>query len=305
MYAAGQTTYEIAEHFAVSPTPVASALRRQGVELRPSGKKRTHWTGTPEQSAEVAAAYQDGESIRDIAARLKIRAQVIIQCLDDAEVPRRGGGGRPMFTDDEAAEMEAAYLEGATLTQIAEQFDTSHITIRNYLVKRGVELRAPGVSLFWTDERRAEAARRYKAGQSQQQIADALGCDQTTVSNALYRLDIRPRADMPRMERHGSWKGGRFIDGDGYVRVKLPDADRHLITPLSNGYVMEHRLVMARHLGRPLLPDENVHHQRSNSENEIEHLELWTSSQPKGRRAEEIVEWAEAMLRRYAPEKLK
>jgi len=39
------------------------------------------------------------------------------------------------------------------------------------------------------------------------------------------------------------------IDGDGYIRVW--DGDRH---------ILEHRLVMEHHIGRPLRTDEHVHH---------------------------------------------
>ncbi|MDQ2876935.1 MAG: hypothetical protein M3Y33_19880 [Actinomycetota bacterium] len=300
LYRAGRTTYEIAERFGVSPTPVARALRRQGVELRPSGR-RSAWADTPQNRADIIAAYRGGEAIRKISGRLRIRPHTVIQVLDDGGVTRHHSGARPMFSDEIAADIESSYLAGAKLAEIAERHGTNHITIRNYLVRRGVPLR--DVSAFWTDERRAEAASRYQAGASQQQIADAMGCHQTAASRALRHAGVLPRAPMPRGEKHASWKGGRRIVS-GYVQVLLADEDRHLIKPMSNGYVLEHRLVMARHLGRPLLPDENVHHQRANDDNALEHLELWTSSQPSGRRVEEIVAWSAEMLRRYAPDQL-
>jgi hypothetical protein len=108
---------------------------------------------------------------------------------------------------------------------------------------------------------------------------------------------------MPRREEHNGWFGGRYVDKQGYVRVLPSDEDlaSGLAKPGANGYVAEHRLVMARHLGRPLHPDETVHHRRGKTENQIEHLELWSGRHPKGQRVEDLVEFALEILERYAP----
>ena len=46
----------------------------------------------------------------------------------------------------------------------------------------------------------------------------------------------------------------------------------------ANGYVLEHRLVMARSLGRPLAPTEVVHHRDHNkTNNSLSNLELFES----------------------------
>lgn len=61
-------------------------------------------------------------------------------------------------------------------------------------------------------------------------------------------------------DKNGRWKGGRNIDAGGYVEIKLrPDDPFYPMTDKS-GYVREHRLVVAKQLGRCLEKWEEVHH---------------------------------------------
>lgn len=66
--------------------------------------------------------------------------------------------------------------------------------------------------------------------------------------------------------------------------------------------VLEHIVVMEQKLGRPLdwQAGEQAHHINGvKDDNRPENLELWVTSQPRGQRVEDLVEWAQEILRRY------
>ena len=75
-----------------------------------------------------------------------------------------------------------------------------------------------------------------------------------------YCLTCSSLRSRPRGVEHPYWKGGRSKCSSGYVKVKLYPADRFYAMVQREGYVMEYRLVVAKRLGRCLLPSEKVHH---------------------------------------------
>ncbi len=97
-------------------------------------------------------------------------------------------------------------------------------------------------------------------------------------------------------EENSSWKGGRSFDEQGYIRLRgviMPDGSRP-------DHIFEHRYVFYTDLGRMPLPGENVHHINGDkTDNRLENLELWRSSQPKGQRVTDLVAWAREIIDTY------
>jgi len=77
------------------------------------------------------------------------------------------------------------------------------------------------------------------------------------------------------MDKSHSWKGGKRHTVDGYIIIRLAPGDFFYSMTNQIGLVREHRLVMAKHLSRCLLPWEIVHHRNGvRDDNKLENLEL-------------------------------
>lgn len=113
------------------------------------------------------------------------------------------------------------------------------------------------------------------------------------------------------LSHHNAWRSGRELkplrkkrSEDG--RTTLPEG--YVLVPgnghpnsRKSGRIFEHVLVMSEHLGRPLLPEENVHHVNGiRDDNRLDNLELWSTSQPKGQRVSDKLEWARKMIELYS-----
>lgn len=97
----------------------------------------------------------------------------------------------------------------------------------------------------------------------------------------------RRGGDLTSAVRRGRFYGQGRYGKDGYILVWVGKDD-----PAANaeGYILEHRLVMSRLLGRKLHPWENVHHKNGiRDDNRAENLELWVKPQPAGARLDDLI----------------
>lgn len=142
-----------------------------------------------------------------------------------------------------------------------------------------------------SDEQIQEIKQRFKDDESLRSIAKAFGVHHSTISNILNNdgYITRERKIPFYHKRERTMRAG-------YIRwydPTSPYANKH-------GDVYEHRHIFGEHLGRPFYPGENVHHKNGNrSDNRLENLELWVSAQPAGQRPEDLLAWADEIIRRY------
>lgn len=95
--------------------------------------------------------------------------------------------------------------------------------------------------------------------------------------------------------RRSAPRGSGSINSHGYRRIFVNARPK-----------LEHRVVMERSLGRPLLDHEEVHHRNGQrADNRLENLELWSTSQPSGQRVQDKLCWAIEIVKLYAPEVLR
>ncbi len=88
-------------------------------------------------------------------------------------------------------------------------------------------------------------------------------------------------------------RGNSWVNSGGYVVLSqyMTGLDRQ---------ILEHRYVMQSVLERDLFPWEDVHHKNGvKTDNRIENLELWTTSQPRGQRVQDVLEYCEWYIETY------
>lgn len=121
--------------------------------------------------------------------------------------------------------------------------------------------------------RHQELLQSIAEGLTANELAALFEVDAETIRKFARRRNLSIQRQNQSMESHPSWTGGTTTDRDGYIlqRVDRCGPYGYLIRAGrpedKRGYALQHRIVAHDMLGRPLHPNEVVHHIDGNVQN--------------------------------------
>ena len=235
----------------------------------------------------VVKTYMENHSAYKTGSRLGVSNKYVYRILHERGAPVPGWNDDKPHRRSIPADVENLVLEdhanGVTFRDMSEKYGCSDWAIRN-LVKRSGSVRRPhgGQSRRFSTEDVDKMLRLYNDGWTQTAIAAKFNSTQITVSRTLRSVGIEYKGKSSG-ENHGAWKGGKTTRNDGYILVSIPFNHPLSVMRGKTGYVLEHRLVMAKNIGRPLGKYETVHHINGDrTDNRIENLQLRQGRHGKG-----------------------
>ncbi len=231
---------------------------------------------TQEEKENIVKRYQAGESLAQIGRSFGAKYETIGKYLKEWGIEIQTPIKRKV-TPAQEVNICLRYAQGESASDLAKEFDMSAFTIRDIVKTHGVEINPRGQQYRrFTDDELKTMRQMTMQGYSQHAIGEALGAHQIIVSRVMSENEIQPfRLGILKGEKHGSWKGGRHVTASGYYEVWLDAQDPMASMRTRMGYVLEHRLVLARKLGRPLARNETVHHINGDrQDNRLENLQL-------------------------------
>lgn len=240
--------------------------------------KRTELTS--DQRRSVADQYRSGVTCQRIAQRLGVSFAIVKRVLEEEGVyePGRRFAGR--YSAEQKREMAERYLAGETCGGIAKRFGCTRLNVRNILIRQGVEIRT--YRTYPLDPALAPIIKaRRDDGLNFTTIARELGLPPHRVLRWAREMGIsdfkaKRGADSP------AWRGGRTTH-HGYSHIRIDPSDPLHEMAGRNDYAPEHRIVVARSLGRPLTRHETVHHINGDrQDNRLENLQLRKGQHGKG-----------------------
>jgi hypothetical protein len=234
--------------------------------------------------------YQETKSGNIVAKRLHISGPTAYSLLREGGIilpsrfSKEVNDRKKKLQGDAALAAAADYQSGMGMIKLKKKYGVSAWAIKTAVRDNGIQERPRGgKTRKFSDGEISEICALYKAGMAQVHIAVKFKTHQISISRILKVSGVKTKAWPAKAESHGSWKGGKCINAQGYVLVTVDPKDPLSAMRYSAGYGLEHRLVMAKSIGRPLLGHESVHHINGiRTDNQLENLQLRTGKHGKG-----------------------
>jgi Mor family transcriptional regulator len=97
---------------------------------------------TDSQCNEICRRYQEGESTHQLGRAYGVCARTICKVLIRRDIERRPGGESKLLPD-QRLEICRRYQEGESTIQLGRAYGVHEATIRQVLIKAGIERRSP------------------------------------------------------------------------------------------------------------------------------------------------------------------
>jgi hypothetical protein len=231
----------------------------------------------PVTDQQIIDAYREVPSAYKVAAQLGLSPTTVERVLAKAGVPRIGlqvwRQSARKYAGQEA-DVLAVYDAGGTFDDIRKTFGVASAeAIRGAIARAGGTLREDRTGIRIKPGEFERIKELNEQGWGFRRIALEIGRSESFVSHTARLNGIRRQKASG--DQHGRWSGGKYKDGAGYIRAWVSPDDPMIAMAHNDSHVPEHRLVVARHLGRPLRQSETVHHiNGKKSDNRLENLEL-------------------------------
>lgn len=184
------------------------------------------------------------------------------------------------FTNQQEEEITRRYKAGEGTVILARLYRTSPQTIQGAVRRQGATLRPVGSTRIKRLDDELNLILKASGSESQQSIATRYGVSQATIGRLLRKNGLRSlewRKPRKQGVQYVTRRQPTVRVGMGYLAEWIPPTHEFASMRRTNGYVLQHRLVMANHLGRSLTDVETVHHLDGRRDhNDITNLQLRT-----------------------------
>ena len=187
----GLALVKVGEKFNASKQTIQRLLTKQGIRVKSNGNRRPI---TREQINDFHRRYKSGESFESIGKSYGYASgDPIATHLEKARLYKRVEGADE-FPRRNYPDVVSAYKAGTNTEELAKKYKCAGITIRNVLIRSGVELRSKSEAFgFPSKSDQKKICEYYLEGNTLEATAQKFDCARQTVKKVLRLHDKRIR----------------------------------------------------------------------------------------------------------------